>query len=184
MRGIFFHYQPEFNWRGTAIENSENMAPVVVEIQPDPNYYLDPSLPPEDLKMTYSVLSTEIKNGNTSCRYAYYPKPASYGDILKAIATNPNTPTETLILAAKKYPEAVLSNPVFPFILMRDPTFDAFADNAIEALMNAARGSDTYALLARIHHNRLIVAQYFWPTYEKADEETKRRLRHTLKSSK
>ena len=40
--------------------------------------------------------------------------------IRKNVAANPNTPTETLLCLANEFPREVLSNPVFPLLLLED----------------------------------------------------------------
>jgi hypothetical protein len=41
--------------------------------------------------------------------------------LAKHVATNPNTPTETILELADQYPEEVLNNSMFPIILFTDP---------------------------------------------------------------
>lgn len=44
-------------------------------------------------------------------------------EIYKALASNPNTPTQWLIILAPKFPEEVFSNPVYSLLILEDVSF-------------------------------------------------------------
>jgi hypothetical protein len=56
--------------------------------------------------------------------------------IVNAVAKNPSTPIETLLLLAERCPSIFLENPVLPLLLLEDPTFlHAAAPEAAQALL-------------------------------------------------
>jgi hypothetical protein len=155
LRGIFFSYY--LDWHEITIQNMDSVhsESEMVEIQPDPSYYLDPSIPAEDLTIAYKVLDRQIRYGHTKAQHEYYPNHVSLIDIQRAIASNPNTPTKILVLAAKEYPAAILSNPVFSFLLME--RLKQFPSEAIYNLSVAARCADMHneeKLLMQIYMER------------------------------
>ena len=79
----------------------------------------DPATSPEDLD---ALLDPRVLPGDMS-------------PIFRAVAMNPNISTSRLRALAPHYPEAVLSNPVLPLLLLEDPALvEQFSWEALEAL--------------------------------------------------
>ncbi|BAZ11133.1 hypothetical protein NIES4071_29590 [Calothrix sp. NIES-4071] len=56
--------------------------------------------------------------------------------ILSAVANNPNTPTDVLWKVGVEFPEEVLSNPVFPLLLLENPNLvEEIPDNTLESFL-------------------------------------------------
>jgi hypothetical protein len=126
-------------WRRDAIEKIEQA--IGREGLTTGTNWEDPEIPPKRLQEVYDLpYSAASKLGMVDItEHLSGILGFSFKDIQRAIAGNPNTPTEVLVKAAHPFPESVLQNPAFAFLLLGDPTLKQFQDGHLASLYVAAK---------------------------------------------
>jgi hypothetical protein len=77
--------------------------------------------------------------------------------ILAALAQNPSTPLDTLLVLAQTYPEAFLANPVLQMFLLEDPTFlHRCSEEALHALLGS-KECPGWAIRSLVLHPNVLV---------------------------
>ncbi len=154
--------------------------------------YLD-----EDLKLSTLELKNRIDEVNDETTlverlrqifqsYFYLNPDSNREKILKAMASNPNTPLELLEILGIYYPEQFLDNPAFDLYLFANPNFlaeipkqtlislldtDRVPKSLISLILNNSQNTNTYMLILNSHHD-------IWNQWRKDNPKVKINLKN------
>lgn len=75
--------------------------------------------------------------------------------VAKALASNPNTPPQMLAKLLPRYPEQVLTNPVFPLLALENPLFlDTVERKTLVPLLQRRELPETVVRALTLHHDK------------------------------